>query len=285
MSASRRALVLAGGGFAANAWETGLISGMATAGLDLRACDLFVGTSSGARVALNLASGTDLKELYQQQLGPLPGPVGSPALVDWQKVRTECAYAKAGGGDSTAILRRVGALALGIAGADNGERRNTVAAQLPRQDWPAKKLSIVAVNAETGQRRIFDRASGVALVDAMVATTAFFGWPPATVEGQPYIDGGFYSSDNADLAAGFEQVIILALRAPAGAIALVPIAEGVSSLRASGSLVAVVHPDEECLAAFASAGSAMNPAVRAPAAKAGRVQGQRFADELRLTFA
>jgi hypothetical protein len=33
-------------------------------------------------------------------------------------------------------------------------------------------------------------------------------------EGHHYIDGGFYSSDNADLAAGFDQVIVSALRPP-----------------------------------------------------------------------
>ena len=65
---------------------------------------------------------------------------------------------------------------------------------------------IVGVNAETGERRAFDRNTGVELVDAVMATTAFWGWPPAFFEGYHYIDGGFYSSDNADVASGFDQV-------------------------------------------------------------------------------
>src|SRR5215467_5422845 len=67
---TRRALVLGGGGFVASAWEVGLISGVAATGVDLRDYDMFLGTSSGARVALHLASGTGLDELFHQQLGP-----------------------------------------------------------------------------------------------------------------------------------------------------------------------------------------------------------------------
>src|SRR5215469_7509472 len=94
LSAKRRALVLGGGGFAASAWEVGLIVGAAATGVDLRSYDMFLGTSSGARVALHLASGSGLDELFHQQLGPVPSPPGSTSTVDWQKVRAEWARAK-----------------------------------------------------------------------------------------------------------------------------------------------------------------------------------------------
>jgi NTE family protein len=61
-----------------------------------------------------------------------------------------------------------------------------MAALLPVQTWPAKPVLIVAINAETGERRAFDRTSGVSLVDAMIATTASFGAPPAVIDGQHY---------------------------------------------------------------------------------------------------
>ncbi|MBA0085046.1 MAG: patatin-like phospholipase family protein [Acidobacteria bacterium Pan2503] len=278
MSVTRRALVLGGGGFVASAWEVGLISGVAATGIDLRDYDMFLGTSSGARVALHLASGSGLDELFHQQLGPLPSPPASTSTVDWQKVRAEWARAKEIGGGSAAILRRVGALALGIAGSGGGDRRKAVAAQLPVQTWPEKALVMVGVNAETGERRAFDRNTGVELVDAVMATTAFWGWPPAFFEGYHYIDGGFYSSDNADVASGFDQVLILALRPPVPSLSVASLDEAVESLRAGGAQVEVVHPDEDCLEAFASVGGPMNPAVRAPAAKAGRAQGQRLGE-------
>ena len=40
-----RALVLGGGGVTGVAWEIGMLMGLAEAGLDLSAADLFVGTS------------------------------------------------------------------------------------------------------------------------------------------------------------------------------------------------------------------------------------------------
>jgi len=112
-----------------------------------------------------------------------------------------------------------------------------------------------------------------------MASSAFFGWPPAFFEGHHYIDGGFYSSDNADLAAGFERVLILALRRSPASISLVPLDAAVETLRGGGSEVEVIYPDEETLAAFAFVGSVLNPAVCRPAATAGRAQGRRLADE------
>ena len=75
---SKRAVVLAGGSFSASSWEIGLLAGLASAGVDLRASDLFIGTSAGARVALLLAAGMDLNEAYEQQLKPLPRLPPSP---------------------------------------------------------------------------------------------------------------------------------------------------------------------------------------------------------------
>jgi NTE family protein len=274
----RRAVVLGGGSFAASSWESGLVAGMAAAGVDLRASDLFIGTSAGARVALHLAAGTDLAVLFEQQLQPLTG-LPTPPAVDWQSIRRESAEARAAGGSLDAILRRFGKIALAhgsLAPADLQARRATMAGQLPVTTWPAKPVWIVALNAETGARRAFDGASGVDLVDAMVATTASFGAAPALIDGQRYIDGGYHSSNHADLAIGFDEVVVLSLRAPPGALALVPLEESVAALRASGARVTVIQPDEASQDA-ATAGSPGNPAIRAPTARAAFEQGKRLA--------
>lgn len=283
MSAARRGLVLGGGGFAASAWEFGLLSGMAAAGVDLRQSDLFVGTSSGARVALYLACRADLEELFRQQVGPLPGPPSSPLPVDWRRIRTEWAQAMELGGSSAEILRRIGKLAVEVANSGGEERRKVVAGLLPTQTWPEKDLAIVAVNADTGERRAFTRDSGIELVDAVMATSAFWGWPPGVFEGQRYFDGGFYSSDNADLAAGCEEVLILALHAPAGALHIASLGDGVKKLRDGGAKVQVVQPDKEGMEAFGGV-SPMNPAVRALASEAGRTQGRRIVERGLVAF-
>ena len=52
------ALVLGGGGAAGNAWQIGIIAGLAEAGLDMtEAADLVIGTSSGATAAAQVRSG------------------------------------------------------------------------------------------------------------------------------------------------------------------------------------------------------------------------------------
>jgi len=273
----RRALVLAGGGYVASSWEIGLVVGMIDAGLDVRDADLFVGTSAGARVAIDLTSGTSLEAVYQGRAGlPPPGSGRTEAApaIDWPRIRTEVEAARREGGSTTRILQRYGSLALALATGHAPGRREAVAAQLPTQLWPEQRVLIAAVNAETGERRVFDRESGIALVDAVIATTASFGAMPVAFENHHYIDGGYFSSDNADLAAGCDRVLILALRSPPQAMRLVSIEEGVEKLRAAGAEVEVIHPDEATLAAMAATGGQMNPASGPPAAIAGRLQGR-----------
>jgi NTE family protein len=131
----------------------------------------------------------------------------------------------------------------------------------------------------SGSRRVPRRCAGRRRVDAVMATTAIRGSPPVLFEGHHYIDGGFYSSDNADLAAGFDQVIVFALRPPGPSLCLASLDKGVERVSRTGSRVEVVYPDRACLEALA-AGGPMNPAVRAPVAKAGRAQGQRLAKKI-----
>jgi NTE family protein len=278
----RRALVLAGGGYAASAWEIGLITGMADAGLEVRNADLFVGTSSGSRVALHLASEVAHEDAFRRRLQPGPPSSERPAVVDWEKLRDGLARAKDAGGRPTEILQRVGSLAIAAAaGSSHSRRREIVAAQLPMETWPKQRALIPAVNAETGERRAFDRDSGIDLVDAVIATTASFGSSPVLFQDEHYFDGGYYSSDNADLAIGCDRVMILALKRPPGVLfpSLVSLDEAVTTLRDNGALVEVVHPDEHTLAAFTAAGGVMNPSISAPAAYAGRVQGRSIVNE------
>ena len=65
-----RALVLGGGGVTGVAWEIGVLAGLAARGVELGSADLLVGTSAGAVVGALLAWGTDLAQLYEEQLEP-----------------------------------------------------------------------------------------------------------------------------------------------------------------------------------------------------------------------
>jgi NTE family protein len=71
------ALVLGGGGAAGNAWEIGIIAGMAKAGVDItEIADLVIGTSSGATAAAQVRSGIPLGELFASVLSPPVQQVG-----------------------------------------------------------------------------------------------------------------------------------------------------------------------------------------------------------------
>ncbi|EUA93078.1 patatin-like phospholipase family protein [Mycobacterium ulcerans str. Harvey] len=70
--APKCALVLAGGGLAGIAWETGVLLGIAdespAAARLLLDSDVLVGTSAGSAVAAQISSGTSLDALFDRQI-------------------------------------------------------------------------------------------------------------------------------------------------------------------------------------------------------------------------
>jgi NTE family protein len=201
---------------------------------------------------------------------------------------------------SAADLRRaMGAFGLesdSALGPGAGQRRATVAARLPRAEWPDRPMIVVAVNAHTGELAAFDRDSGAELVDVVTASTALPGLvPTVSVNGTRYIDGGVRSADNADLASGYANVVVLS---PLGGRSRTPpvagqfeglrrppewgtdLASQVEALRKQGSRVEVITPDADSRAAMGT--NQMDPATRIPAARAGFAQGKQEAT--RVTF-
>ena len=282
-------MVLAGGGPAASAWEIGLVTGMADTGLYVTGADLFVGTSAGSRVALHLACGESHEQAYERRLQPMPASArrSGAGPVDWVAIREGVARAKEMGGSKTDILRRIGALALTLSpGEVVPGRRDILASQLPVTAWPEKRVLVATVNADTGERRAFDREGGMDLVDAVLASTAAFGVPPVLFDGGRYIDGGYYCTDNADLAAGCDRVLVLALKRPPEipSQSVATLDESVAILRESGSQVRVIQPDEIAAAEMAAAGGFMNPEISPAAAKTGRSQGRRIVNQDFVSF-
>jgi hypothetical protein len=103
--------------------------------------------------------------------------------------------------------------------------------------------------------------------------------PIITIEGHRYMDGGCYSIDHADLAGGFDRVLILSLKAGVPPSCVVSLDAALETLRRNGAQVVVVRPDEATEAAFAAAsGNLLAPSVREGAACASREQGRRIAN-------
>src|SRR4051812_39961671 len=69
---TRQALVLAGGGLAGIAWETGILHGIAdespAAARRLLDSDVLLGTSAGSAVAAQIGSGCPLDVLFERQI-------------------------------------------------------------------------------------------------------------------------------------------------------------------------------------------------------------------------
>jgi NTE family protein len=280
-----RALVLGGGGAAGNAWVIGVLAGLSGAGLAVTHADLIIGTSAGSTAAAQV-TGSSLTDLFATTIAPVPhrppgGRPPSPPPVNHQERTLRIVEAAEGPAD---MRRRLGAAALEQPEvADDAWRerwRAVVAARLPGTGWPDCTLLVTAVDARTGEPVVFDRDSGVDLVDAVAASCS--SGPPYRIGDHWFIDGGYRrSSENADLAAGCERVLVLSpfggrTRAPMGWN--MHLAAQVDELRTGGSRVEAILPDGAALEAFGE--DMMDLSRRAPAARAGYDQGTALAGRL-----
>lgn len=265
---TERALVLGGGGLAGIAWQTGILYGFAEAGVDVSGADLVVGTSAGSAVGAQLGSGLPLAELFERQADPARQnaeltPTGAPLdelMLTMARLAEEAI-------DPLERHRRVGALALAATTRTEAERRTVIEARLPGDDWPSRPLWLVAVDVHTGEHVVFDRDSGVDLVDAVAASCAVPGvWPPVTIGASRYMDGGVRTLTNVDLARDYQRVLVIAPMVEPG------YAGQLAELTGRNK---VILPDADSLAAFGT--DVLDPAVRTPAALAGRLQGRRVA--------
>ena len=269
MSDQRRALVLGGGGITGIAWEIGVLAGLAEAGTDLSGADLVVGTSAGSVVGAQLTSGAGLEAMYGRQLEP-PTAEKVARMTRSNLARYGWAMIVSRGRD-VEFRRRVGALALAAEKAGltppEQERLDVIGARLAGAGWPQRDLRITAVDAGTGDFRVFDRDAGVPLLHAVAASCAVPGvYPPVTIDGRRYVDGGMRSAANADLAQGYDRLVVLA-PIPRG---VGPMASVDAQVTGMVSRVAVVSPDEGSRTAIGR--NVLDPAARAPSAKAGRAQ-------------
>lgn len=204
-----RAVVLGGGGPVGIAWEAGLVVGLVAAGVDLGTADAVVGTSAGSVVGMRLAGGHDLADATSLLGGPAAEAVaGKPGEADAALEQLMMTVAGAAGdpGGAEAVRARLGAFA-------------TSATTIPESSWLAafevfvgapwpSGYACTAVDCATGAFRVWDAAAGIDPHLAIASSCAVPGiFPPVTIGGARYMDGGVRDMLNADVAAGHDAVV------------------------------------------------------------------------------
>jgi NTE family protein len=274
------ALVLGGGGVTGIAWETGLLRGLRDAGLDLTGADTILGTSAGSVVGTQVATGVSLDELFRRQVSVTTGPHekapdlgplmlflaakdGTPSAPQTRPTAQVLAWI---GGQARAAQTKT----------SEASRIKVIKDRLPVHEWPERRLLITAIDTAAGSLVVWERASEVPLPLAVASSCAVpWIYPPVTINGRRYMDGGVRSGTNADLVAGHDAVLIVAPMAGMGSAVL---DDEVAQLRAAGARVAVIAPDQASVDAIGP--NPLDPTRRPASAEAGMAQAPAAAEAL-----
>ncbi len=261
---ARFGLVLGGGGYAGIAFHAAVLTSLARAGWDAREAEIIVGTSAGATSAalirvgfpprdyVNLILGEPMSAEAVQVLAGTAAPAGAP-LRSQRRLRPA----------SRALVRRrrslpFGVLMAGLLPEGVVDAPSVLPTYGPRFDsWPHRPTWITAVDLGHGRRVVFGRTEHATLPQAVAASIAIPGYfSPVVIDGVRYVDGGAWSTNNADLLVGADVELVIvsgpsstghpaALDAPN--LQRIPVRRTlnteVAALRGDGKDVVVLHPD------------------------------------------
>jgi NTE family protein len=292
-----RALVLGGGGPVGIAWESGLIAGLAQGGVNLGTADFTMGTSAGSFVGARLALGADPATLADpivaDQISPNQdrGETGRSseraAPADLTRLMQLMGEVHSGARNPAEVRAEIGAWALAAETPSEEafiESFGRSFSTLPADAWPERGFACTAVDAESGAFKIWTKESGVGVVRAVASSCSVPGvYPPVTLNGRRYIDGGMRSATNADMAVGHELVVVIALRLGAGGGVIgermvAQFDQEIETLKGGGATVLTITPDEASLEAFGL--NLMDFKKRPGAARAGLAQGLAYAKDV-----
>ncbi len=214
-SRAKVGLVLGAGGATGLAFHIGtLLALQVDTGWDPASADTIVGTSAGSIIGTLLRTGTNLDDLsaWGSQVDPLPHRHRVRSMLDGAAAAsnrlTLPALVKAGDVVrplTSAVFNRAPLSSIAVSSLTAGFVDASASLRAfagPDARWPTDDLSIVAVRAGSGIRKVFDNQAGVDLGLAVAASCAVpLVFRPVLINGRRYVDGAVHSPTNADLLA------------------------------------------------------------------------------------
>lgn len=281
---NRRAVVLGGGGPAGLAWMIGYLHHARTL-VPFEQADQVLGTSAGATAAALLVARGKLKSAFDRltDYKSLPfeakPPIGKsdfskavPRIVSNSSNETEYIggfFALADAHDVASDIQ------------SREARRRSIRDRLSGiEDWPSERLSIVALRRGTTDRFVFNSASGIPLIDAIMASSAIPGvWPCMRASTRDFeddfIDAGVLSGTNVDLVGEYGTIV---------AFQPVPNLQGERRVEDYARRRAlIIEPDANSMNVLCN--RMMDPSARPSAARAGYDQAVRESAKIENVWA
>lgn len=274
------ALVLGGGGSVGVSWQTGLLTGLHEAGVDLARADAVVGTSAGALVGALLSSGREVTDALTS-LAALGRSIDPASLAAGSETFLSAMRQANLGTDPRQGLKAIGRLAQ-EASVLAEDTYLGLFSTLEGAAWPAG-FRCTAIDTDTGEVVVWDEGSGVPLLHAVASSCSIPRlFPTVTIKGRRYTDGGILSHLNATAAPPTDILVALSCH-PLGskgtradtalAASIARTDADLAQLRATRTLVAV-EPD------FGDSGAAanlMDPNLAIQALQIGKRQAEHVA--------
>jgi NTE family protein len=270
------------------AWELGLAAGLEERGIRIADADRILGTSAGSFVGAALASGRSPEALVRAQVeqsardktaarSPSGERRAPPDLGPLIKILSR----RPDEGEPPVEMRiEIGAFALAAKTMTEEQFIHSFGSIAgPEERWP-RGFGCTAVDAEDGSFHVWEESSGVELGRAIASSCSVPGiFPPITIHGRRYMDGGMRSGTSFDLGRGYERVLAVAVVGNLGLELMKARAEAeIAGLRATGVKVELITPDANCREAFGN--NLMDATRRGDVALAGVAQGRAEAERI-----
>lgn len=208
-AAPKRTVILGGGGVVGVAWQTGLLTGLRDAGVDLASASAVMGTSAGSLVGALLATGRDVSDALAMLAGAAAkvdfSVTGAGAESEFVKASRQVAAAA----DPRKALQAIGSAALAADTPIGEDDYLGLFDSFAGTAWPAG-FQCTAVNTASGKLVVWDQDSGAALQRAVAASCVVpMLFPAVTVHGARYMDGGIRSHLNATAAPPSDIAVVV----------------------------------------------------------------------------